>query len=269
MVKTWAKSPILLEAAKDAQLYGLIALYEMWSAEATREYDEGEACGDGDPANDISPEASAFLTDIAATSGVVPDIFITNFNGYAIAANGATGDFDQGPSDWRIFLDDAGEPYFKKHKPAEGGEGWYRKTNESPTRFWAGEVEWDGLWIADTCCQLRDPDTDEYLGQIKPTLDYGKIASGIVERGETYLYEIKVITADGTIVATSEADQAKVNNEAVTLSNMAFFKEVQGGRTAGYTLETDEDGERVNIGYAVSFDVSKNIIVVSQLAPAE
>jgi len=266
MVQSWAKAPILLEAAKEAQGYGLNGLYECWSAEATREYDEGEAVGDGDAANDISPEASNFLITSAEVSVVVSDVFITDYRGYVIAANGATGDFDQGPNDWRVFLDEGGKPYFKKHKPEPGGEGWYRKTNESPTRFWAGEAEWDDGWIAEISLQLRDPDTDEYLGQIKVTFNYGKIASGIVDRGETYLYEIKVVTPAGIIAATSEADQTKVNNEAVNLSNLVFFKEVQTGKTAGFTKETDEDGEEVYIGYAVSRDVSKHIIVVSMKA---
>jgi hypothetical protein len=60
----------------------------MWSAEATREYDEGEAVGDGNPNNDLDPSVSEYLAKLTETTAF-PEIFITDSRGYAIAANAA------------------------------------------------------------------------------------------------------------------------------------------------------------------------------------
>ena len=268
MVRTWAQAPTLLNAAQDAQSYVMEELFEMWSAEATREYDEGEAVGDGNPNNDLNPTASNYLTALSNSTSF-PEIFITDNRGYAVAANGATGDFDQGPDDWRYF---EGEGY-KKHKPAEGGEGWYRDTNVSPDGFFVGEVEWDnsaGTWGIDIVSQMRDPTTNAYLGQIKAVFDYGSFIDQFVTTEELDVYEIKVVNQAGIIVATSLDNKGKVSNEDVTVKGMGYFKAVESGVTAGFNAEpeVDENGQEVYVGYAVSDDVNWHNVVVSKKVAA-
>jgi len=264
MVRTWAQAPTLLNAAQEAQNHTMEELYEMWSAEAAREYDEGEAVGDGNPNNDLDPAASNYLI-VLSNSTAFPEIFITDNRGYAIAANGATGDFDQGPDDWRYFQDRG----YVKHKPAEGGEGWYRDTNASPDGFFVGEVEWDNsavTWGIDTVSQMRDPATNAYLGQIKAVFDYGSFIEQFVTTEELDVYEIKVVNQGGLIVATSLDNKDKVNNEGVTVEDMEYFKAVKDGATTGFITESevDENGREVHAGYAVSSDVNQHIIVVSK-----
>ena len=270
MVETWSKSPVLVNVAKLAQGYSKESLYEMWSAEATRTYDDLEAVGDGDFDNDLDPEASEYLKTLSTTTGTYPEIFITDNRGYAIAANGATGDFDQGPDDWRVYLNETtGVPYFIKHDPQEGGEGWYKATYDSTDRFWTSDVLWDDsayTWGLELVSQIRDSTTDEYLGQLKAVFDYGTFIKNFVKLSDLDVYEIKVIDSNGIIVATSETDTTKVNNPDSTLSNLDFFNQIQGGTTTGYTVETDEDGEEVYQGYAVSNDVNGHIIIVSKKA---
>lgn len=271
MVRTWAQAPTLLNAAQAAQDYTMEELYEMWSAEAARKYDEGEAVGDGNPDNDLDPAASNYLVALS-NSTAFPEIFITDSRGYAIAASGATGDFDQGPDDWRVFLEN-GVPVFKKHKPAEGGEGWYRDTNASSDGFFVGEVEWDnsaGTWGIDIVSQMRDPTTNAYLGQIKAVFDYGSFIDQFVTTEELDVYEIKVVNQASVIVATSLDNKDKVNNEDVTVEGMEYLKAVNGGATAGFNAEPeiDENGKEVHVGYAVSSDVNQHIVVVSKEAAA-
>jgi len=269
MVKTWAKSPTLLNAAKNAQSYSKEELYEMWSAEATRQYDEGEAVGDGNTNNDLDPAASSFLKALS-TSTAYPELFITDARGYAIAASAATGDFDQGPDDWRVFLEND-TPVFKKHDPAEGGEGWYRDANKSPDGLFIGEVEWDDSamsWGVDIVSQLRDPVTNAYLGQIKAVFNYGESIDQLVNSQDLEVYEIKVAGQDGAIVGTSLDDKTKVNNENVSVQNSRFFDAVKAGAISGSEIvsETDENGQVVYTGYAISSDVNQHIIVVSKKA---
>ena len=264
MVRTWAQAPTFLNAAQAAQNYTMGELYEMWSAEATREYDKSEAVGDGNPNNDVDPTASNYLIALSNSTSF-PEIFITDNRGYAIAANGATGDFDQGPDDWRYFKDEG----YKKHEPAEGGEGWYRDANASPDGFFVGEVEWDdsaATWGIDTVSQMRDPTTNAYLGQIKAVFDYGSFIDQFVTTEELDVYEIKVVNQDGIIVATSLDNKGKVSNEDVTMEDMEYFKAVKGGATAGFNAEpeVDENSQEVHVGYAVSNDVNRHIIVVSR-----
>lgn len=267
MVQTWAKSPILLNVATQAQGYTKEQLYEMWSAEATRIYTELEAVGDGDATNDLDPDASAYLSSLSTTTGTFPEIFITDSRGYAIAANGATGDFDQGPDDWRVFLDETTElPYFTQYAPSEGGEGWYKATYEAEDGFWVGDVEWDDsakTWGVDLVCQLRDA-ANEYLGQLKAVFNYGSFIQNFVNLAELDVYEIKVINRNGVIVATSEEDTSKVNDLETTLSGLELYQDIQDGVSSGYTMETDEDGEEVYSGYAVSNDVNGHTIVVTK-----
>ena len=264
MVRTWAQAPTLLNAAQEAENHSMEELYEMWSAEAMREYDEDEAIGDGNPNNDLDPAASNYLAALS-NSTAFPEIFITDGRGYAIAANGATGDFDQGPDDWRYFQ---GEGYLK-HKPAEGGEGWYRDANASPDGFFVGEVEWDdsaSTWGIDTVSQMRDPVTNAYLGQIKAVFDYGSFIDQFVATEELDVYEIKVVNQAGLIVATSLDNKDKVNNEDVTVQDMEYLEAVKEGATTGFISEreVDENGKEVHAGYAVSGDVNQHIIVVSK-----
>jgi len=269
MVKTWATSPVLVDTAKDAQDETLEDLYDMWSDEDTREYDEGEATGDGDLSNDLNPTSSEYLATLSSTTGDFPEIFITDSRGYAISANGATGDFDQGPNDWRVFLDENGLPYYKKHAPAEGGEGWYKAANDATDGFFIGEVEWDDsaeTWGIDTVSQIRDPSSNEYLGQIKAVFDYGSFIEDFVKTDELDVYEIKVINQQGIIVATSETDKTKVNNEFVTVADMDFFSAVQDGQEVGWDCnKIDEDGEEVYLSWATSTDVNEHIILVTKL----
>ncbi|MFQ6028824.1 MAG: hypothetical protein ACE5Q6_15175 [Dehalococcoidia bacterium] len=264
MVRTWAQAPTLLDAAQEAQNFTMEELYEMWSAESGREYDEGEAVGDGNPSNDLDPAASNYLAALA-NSTAFPEIFITDHRGYAIAANGATGDFDQGPDDWRFFQ----EKGYVKHKPAEGGEGWYRDANSSEDGFFVGEVEWDNSaasWGIDTVSQMKDPASDAYLGQIKAVFNYGSFIDQFVATEELDVFEIKVVNQDGVIVATSLESKDKVNNEGVTVVDSEYFKAVKGGATSGFVAESeiDENSNEVHAGYAVSSDVNQHIIVVSK-----
>jgi HAMP domain-containing protein len=268
LVSDWAQAPILVETAKMAQGYSLEELYEMWSAEATREYDEGEAVGDGDPYNDVNPAASEYLINLSKSTGVHPEVFITDSRGYAIAANGATGDFDQGPDDWRVFLDDSGQPYYTQHGPAEGGEGWYRNCNESPTGMWAGEVEFDdsaSIWGMDIIAQIRDPQTGDYLGQLKAVYNYGAyLAQMCAVQSVMGVHEVKIVDAAGIVLATSDADQSVVNNPDATVADSPFFVAAQAGNNAGSVLDTDEHGDAVYAAYAVSNDNGRFIVTTTQ-----
>jgi HAMP domain-containing protein len=268
MVKTWAQSPALTNVAKAAQKYTKEQLYEMWSAEATREYDDGEAVGDGNPNNDLDPSVSEYLAKLTKTTAF-PEIFITDSRGYAIAANAATGDFDQGPDDWRIFLED-GVPVFKKHGPSEGGEGWYKATNESPDGFYVSEITWDDsarTWGLEIMSQLREPETNEYLGQIKAVFDYGTFIDQFVGVEDLDVYEIKVVDKAGTIVATSLDDKSKVNNDDVNVRNSAYFLNAMSGISGADTgAAVDENGQSVYAGSAISQDVNGHIVVVTKKA---
>ena len=239
---------------------------------STRTYDELEAVGDGDYTNDLDPEASEYLESLSTTTGTYPEIFITDNRGYAVAANGATGDFDQGPDDWRIYLDEeTGLPYFTQHAPEEGGEGWYKATFESEDGFWTGDVTWDDsayTWGLELVSQLKDSITNEYLGQIKAVFNYGEFIKNFVKLTDLDVYEIKVIDKTGVIVATSETDTTKVNDPDTTLSSLELYQNIQNGIKSGYTTGTDEDGEDVYSGYAVSNDVNGHIIVVTKKTDA-
>ncbi|MBR9675709.1 HAMP domain-containing protein [Candidatus Woesearchaeota archaeon] len=263
MVKSWVQAPVLIDAAITASGMSKEDLYEDWSASATRVYDEGEATGDGNPDNDVSPEASRFLMRLVAQTPY-PELFITDSRGYAIAASAATGDFDQGPDDWRVFLEN-GAPVYKKHGPSPGGEGWYKAANEAADGFFVEPVEFDEssrTWGIAIMKQIRNPTTNAYLGQIKAQFDYGTFIKGFVDANKYNVAEILVVDQDGTLVATSAVDQSAVNNDAITVSNMGFFSEVRRGKTNGYSFDRDLQGDQALVGYAVSGDVNKHVVVV-------
>jgi HAMP domain-containing protein len=268
MVKSWALQPALLEVAKKAQSYSKEELYEMWSSEATREYNDGEAVGDGNPDNDLFPPVSKYISHLSAGTDY-PEIFITDYRGYVIAANAATDDFDQGPDDWRVFLTD-GIPVFKKANPVEGGEDWYRAGNSAKNGFYVSDIVWNdssSTWGIEIISQLRDPDTNEYLGQIKAVFDYGKFIDQFVEVENLDIYEIKIVDHNGIVVATSLKDKSKVNNGNVNLKNDTSFKnaiaEGSGSISKSYT---DENGQDVFVGYARSNDVNGLVTMVTKKA---
>jgi HAMP domain-containing protein len=128
-------------------------------------------------------------------------------------------------------------------------------------------VEWDDSaesWGIDLICQIRDPVSNQYLGQIKAVFNYGMFIQNFVEVNEVDVYEIKVTDQSGTIVATSETDKTKVNNEDISLASLDFYNDIDEGTTSGSSYVTDEDGENVYIGYAVSDDVNQHVVVVSK-----
>jgi len=267
LVKTWAASPAVVNTARQAKNHTMEELYERWSAEASREYDDGEAVGDGKYGNDLSPETSEYLIKLSDNLGTYPEIFMTDYRGYAVAANVATGDFDQGPDDWRVFLDSDGAPYYKKHGPSPGGEGWYKACNDSPDGLYIGEVEWDGsaeTWGIEIITQIIDPDNGAYLGQVKAVFDYGKFIQDFVEPETFDVFEIKLVSQDGSIVATSESDKTKVNNELIKLAGLASVEAILSGEEHGFIYEEDEDAESVLSGYAISEDVNEHIILVTK-----
>lgn len=267
MVDTWVKSPTVINTARMAKNYSLEELYEKWSASATRQYEDGEAVGDGDISNDLDPEASKYLIRLSNELGTFPEIFFTDYRGYVIAANGVTGDFDQGPDDWRVFLDSNGEPYYKRHDPSPGGEGWYRECSNANDGLYISEVAWDDStesWGIEIVRQIVDPDTGEYLGQMKAVFDYGEFIKEFVEPETFDVYEIKIVNNEGVIVATSESDTSKINNKGVKLSSLSSVASILSGEDHGYVYEIDEDEEDVLTGYAVSDDVNEHIILASK-----
>ena len=267
MVKTWANEPTILEAARKAQTYSVEELYEMWSAEATRVYnDKDEATGDANPDNDLSPDVSEYLTRLAIMTKYL-EISITDSRGYTIAANGATGDFDQGPDDWRLILQ-AGNPVFMKFGSDPGGEDWYKGANQATDGFYVSDIIWNDStesWGVEIVSQLRDPVTYGYLGQIKAVFDYGKFIDQFVKAENYNVYEIKMVDNIGIIVATSLENKNKINNALFNMQDQAIFKDVIakgiGSTSQSYIDENDED---VFVGYARSNDTNGHIIMVSK-----
>jgi HAMP domain-containing protein len=264
MVKSWARAPIVVNTAKDAMSYTMEELYDRWSNTTTREYDGGEAVGDGDPENDINPEASHYLITLSQDSnGAYPEVFFTDARGYAIAANGATGDFDQGPDDWRAFQDTTGgSDTFVKHDPSADGEGWWAAANSASDGIYVGAVEYDysaGIWGTDICVVIYDGTSN--VGVLKAVYNFALALSSVIDVSDLEADEIKVIDGQGLIAASSETDQTKVMNPDVTVSDLAAFESASQGNN-GYTVEVDEDGEEMVIGYA-SCDEDDWICLVS------
>src|SRR4030043_146441 len=271
MVKSWALEPSLLEVAKNAQSYSKEELYEMWSAETTREYVSALGTGDGNPDNDLSPSASQYLVDLAASTGY-PEIFITDYRGYTVSASDATFKFDSGPDDWRVFLQ-SGIPTFTKYNmnnPDRGGEVWYTAANDAADGFYVGSIVWNdnsSTWGIDIVSQLKDPETDEYLGQIKAVLDYGTFIDRFVNVENLDVYEIKVVDHYGIVVATSLEDKAKVNNVSFSLKDDTSFKNaIAEGSGSIANSYADENGQDVFAGYAQSNDVNGLVTMVSKRA---
>jgi HAMP domain-containing protein len=252
MAQSWAKTPIIVDTAKDGQAYTLEELYDAWSDPATRQFDGDEAMGDGDADNDINPEASEYLIALSNTFPGFPEIFFTDSRGYAIAANGATGDFDQGPDDWRVFKYPNGTEYYKKHAPNADGEGWWAAANSASDGLYVGEVEYDasaGVWGVDICQVIYDPATNANLGVLKAVYDFGTVLNAVIDVSDVEADEIKIINNMGLIAATSETDQTKIMNSEITVSDLSSFSSASSG-IDGYSVETDEDGEEMVIGYA-------------------
>jgi hypothetical protein len=266
LVKSWAKSPVIYDTAAAGKEKTLEQLYEMWSAAATRSYaDDTRANGDGNFENDLNPKASKYLAEMSKLTDNYPEIFFTDSRGYAVGANVATGDFDQGPDDYVIALE-AGKANLRKWKPNTLGEGWYEQTNKAPDGFYVTEVVYDEssrTWGLELDTQIKDPVTNANIGVMKAVFDYSKFIQRFVNVNDLDVYKIEVLTKEGVIVATSDTDKSKVNN--VNLSNTKFFQEIKSGKTAGFVVsDKDEDGADVMISYAVSTDVNKHIIIVTQ-----
>jgi hypothetical protein len=270
MVKTWAQSPVLMEAAASAQGYEMEKLYMKWSDLSTREYDEdGKAICDGDFNNDLSPEASLYLKDLADSTSFL-NILATDSRGYTIAASSATDDFDCGPDDWTVF-EESGTSFFKKNEPTEGGEEWYSLTNLSEDGFYVGEAEWDddtGSLGIDVVSQIKDRETGEYLGQLKCVFDYGTFLDDITGDVPMGIYEIKLIDRNGNLIASSFAHKLAINEGVFDLKGNDYYDEIASGSMVGYTTESeiDENGEDVYLGYAVSGEANGHILVVSKRA---
>lgn len=267
MVKSWAQLPVFLDTAKSAQKMSKESLYEMWSAASTRKYDEGEAVGDGNPDNDLSPSASNYLAELSKTMMVYPEIFITDNRGYAVAASVATGDFDQGPDDWRVFQDATGTPYFKKNKPEEGGEAWYKKTNESPDGFYISAASFDEstkTWGLELISQIKEQKTGAYLGQLKAVFDFSGFISDLVNLKDLDIDLVRVIMPDGSIIASYDKNGAKVTTTgALEKVGGDFLKEIEKNKKSG-VLSEEVGGMKSKTIYQASGDQNKYVIAVSK-----
>jgi hypothetical protein len=264
MVRSWAETPTLVEASRAAGALTREALFESWSAEVGRTFVDKQAVGDGNSGNDIVPAASDFLAELSKTNPY-PELFTTDSRGYVVAAGVITGDFDQGPDDWRFFEDGG----FRKHKPEPGGEGWFRKAANSKSGMYISSVSWDEsskTWGIEIISQIRDPKTQAYLGQLKAVFNYGKFVDRFVATEELGVYEVKVVSTDGTIVATSLGAKDKVNSKTIRVDKMGYVALAKTGQPHGFVAraEVDENQESVYAGYAMSKDVNQHIVVVTK-----
>jgi hypothetical protein len=264
MVRGWAETPTLVEASRAALALPREAVFESWSAAAVRTFDEGEAVGDGNPANDVSPAASEYLANLAKTNPY-PELFSTDSRGFVVAASGVTGDFDQGPDDWR-FLEGKG---FAQKSPEPGGEEWFRLAAESQRGLYVSPVSWDESsksWGIEIISSIEDPKSRARLGELKAVFDYGRFVDRFVKTEELGVYEIKIVAGDGTIVATSLDAKQKVNSAALKVDDAAYFRDIRKGKLSGFVASPgeDENGETVYVGYAVSSDVNRHVVVASK-----
>jgi len=258
MVKSWVETPAVINTAATGATYTLEELYESWSASSTRQYDGDEAMGDGNPDNDIDPETSEYLIRLSKKSdGAYPEIFITDHRGYAVAASGATGDFDQGPDDWVVFKSANGGPdEYVKNNPAPGGEDWFAAANTASDGVFVSAIEYDDsafIWASDICVVIRDPNTGANLGVMKAVYNFAKALSFVTDVSTLDADEIKIITSSGLIAATSEADQSKIMDDNYNVRSLTAFSEGEMGNS-GYSVEEDEDGDEMLIGYAGCYD---------------
>lgn len=264
MVRTWARVPSLVEAAKAAQQKSPEELFDVWSSKSGRTFGDQGAKGDGDPSDDLVPAASLFLAALVKETPY-PELFATDSRGFVVAAGAATSDFDQGPDDYAFFADRG----LVKYKPEPGGEGWYRAANAAKNGQFVGNVKWDAsskAWGIEIVSQIRDPGDNAYLGTLKAVFNYGQSVDRFVHTGALDVFEIKVVDQKGTVVATSLPDKRKVNNKDVNLSKTPFSLAVLAGKKSGYDsrAESDENGNQVYAGYAVSSDVNHHIVVVTK-----
>ena len=256
MVKIWAREPALLEVAKKAKSYSEEELFEMWSAENTRSYIFTEADGDGNPNNDLSPAVSKYLIELSASTNY-PQIIVTDYRGHTIAANTVTQVFSHGADICQVVLHDGG-PVFVKSESTGGGEDWYRAALVATNGFYVSDVTWDSdiqKWGIVIASQLKDPDTGEYLGQIKAVFDYGTFIGQLLNVENLDVYEIKVVNSSGLIVATSLEDISKINDINFSVFKLPSIKEAIS-KTVGYIPEpfVDENGQEVYLGFARSLD---------------
>ncbi len=269
MVKTWAQEPSLIEVAKKAKSYSAEELFEMWSAKENRRYIYIEAAGDGNPNNDLSPAVSKYLTEIS-TSINYPEIFITDYRGYTIAANTATSVFGHGADLPRVVLY-AGGPVFEKKESTGGGEDWYRAALASTEGFYVSDIIWDSnikKWGIEIVSQLRDPATGEYLGQIKAHFDYGTFINQFLNAEIFNVYEIKVVDRRGLTVATSLGDKTKTNNVNFRIFDQLIIYNAVSAKEIGYIPEpfVDENDKEVYLGFAKSEDYYGHIVMVTKKA---
>lgn len=264
MVRTWARMPGIVDAARAARSRSVSELFEMWSRTNGRAYKEGVATGDGDPSNDISPAVSRYFSSLSSTLHY-PELFATDARGYVFASSGITGDFDQGSDDY-AFVEGQG---LKTYKPEPGGEPWYRKTMEAKDGLYVGPVKWDASaksWGIEIVARIADPISNEYLGQLKAVFNYGQFIYKFVDSGNQSLYEVKVIDPKGLVVATSLSNKDKVNNPKVSTANSEYFTAMQAGQLSGAStgVANDENGESIFAGYAVSKDANRHALVVTR-----
>ena len=276
MVKSWAQQPDILTAARDAQGYTMKQLYEMWSAAATRVYNDGDASGDGNADNDVAPTVSRYLATLVSTTNY-PEIFITDTNGFVIAASGATDDFDQGPSDWKtILIGDT--PIFQPSGTSAYGEEWYHGAVEAGDGFYVSDVIFEpsiNAWGISIVSQLRDPATDEYLGLIKAVYNYDAFFDQYFNVNKLDIYEAKIADVNGTILATSLKDKTKVNNPAVNIKSQFGFKASIYTNYGNIAADSDsaksyaffdENNEIICAGSAMSGDANRHTVMVTRKA---
>ena len=85
------------------------------------------------------------------------------------------------------------------YQPIEGGEDWYRAANSAKNGFFVSDIVWNEsskTWGIEIVSQLRDPETNEYLGQIKAVFDYSTFIDQFVDVKNLDVYEIKVVDID-------------------------------------------------------------------------
>jgi len=208
-----SKVPIIISTVSEANKKDRHILFEMWSSSETREYVHGRAVGDGDPGNDLNPDAASYLQDIQSLYSVYPEIFITDKRGFTVAATGVTGDFDQGPENWHMVHDEL----------VNDGqvESWFNSGIESD-EVTMGELDWDESaksWGIDIISQIKKD--DEVIGVLKAVLDYDtfidRIITNVAENHEIY-----IINTDGYLVASSigEYNHTKVSSQFKEILDM-------------------------------------------------
>jgi len=277
-VEMWAMSPIIVQTCKDAKSYSLSQLYDMWSDPATREFDSGEAVGDGDPTNDLNPEASLYLMALVDKETdedghvLFPEIFFTDSRGYAIGASVATGDFDQGPDDWRLLRATNGSTSYEKVGPAPGGEEWYKAANTAPDGLYVSEIMFDessAMWGLEICVVIRNPDTGQRVGTLKAFLDYSHMIEENLDISDIGADELKVLSSSGILVAYKSSSDSSYSSTSIEYevntdhSDLDSYIAASAQQDTGYLFEEEDDGDELLSGYALSSDDGGHVIIVS------